>query len=283
MPDIFAYTDFRKYLADYYKDKKARSAAYSYQIMADKMGFKARDFIFRVIQGDKKLSAASVAKISLGLGHSVEESRYFMSLICFNQAGTAQEKEFYYQQMNLKTGKAGMKKDVLRLSQDRLELFSEWYHLAIRSLIEMSSFSDDYAWLANQLVPKISKKQARSSIQHLEKLGLITKDAKSVYRITEKGVATDDEVTSLSVVRFYLACLRLTSEAIRKLPKDLRNVSGVTLGISRETYGEIVEEINRFRKKIGQMARNDNHPSDVYQMQIALFPFSDPNRERREV
>ena len=36
MPDIFTYTDYRTFLADYYCNHKAENPAFSYQLLSDK-------------------------------------------------------------------------------------------------------------------------------------------------------------------------------------------------------------------------------------------------------
>lgn len=282
MPDLFSYSDYRLYLEDVYREKKEISRYYSYQVMAEKMGFKSKDFVFRVIKGDRKLSTSGIAAMSSGLEHGPEESRYFLALVCFNQAKTAAEKEFYYRQLNLRTRAEKTRGTRQRLNQRQLELFSEWHHLAIRAVIEMSDFSDDYDWLARQLHPAISRKQAVQSVRHLEKLQLIRRDEKGCYCVSQKGLATDSEVESLSLVRFYNSCARLSTDALNNMPKQLRNISGVTLGISRERYLEITDRINSFRGEITALACEDDNADQVYQMLISLFPFTNPDRGRNQ-
>lgn len=282
MNSLFTYTDYRLYLKDFYNQKKSFNHRYSYQVMAQQMGFKSKGFIYRVIKGQKSLSAAGIASVSIGLGHGAEESLYFSVLVNFNQAKTAQEKDFYYKQLNVKFDDSSANKGIQKLYKKHFELFAEWYHLAIRALIEMSQFKDDFDWLARQLQPAISKKQARSSITLLEKLNLIEKNANNIYVVTEKGLFTNSEVDSLSLVRFYQSCFKLSSEALNKIPKSQRNVSGVTLGISKKSYDEIVDELTFFRKKVGEIARQDDNPEHVYQMQLSLFPFSNLDRGRNQ-
>jgi uncharacterized protein (TIGR02147 family) len=56
MLDIFAYTDYRKLLAEYYADQKKRNSAFSYQSFASKAGFPNRGFLYNVITGSRSLS-----------------------------------------------------------------------------------------------------------------------------------------------------------------------------------------------------------------------------------
>jgi len=280
MPDIHKYTDFRKYLSDYYEEQKVRAGFFSYRLFSDKIGFKSKDFIYRVIHKDKHISRSSAFKISHAIGHSPEEGRFFENLVCLNQAKTPREKEFYFEQLSITENPEKNIKATLHLDRSQLELFSEWRHLAVRAILDMCEFKDDYAWLGKQLYPQATPKQAKDSVRQLEKLRLVRKDENGIYRITERALTTDSEVNSISLVKFYLACTRLTGQALQDLPKDKRNVSGVTLGISKKNYEEIVSRIKRFREEIAQIANCDNEADSVYQMQIALFPLSDPDRRR---
>ena len=67
MINIFDYSDFRKYLTDYYEDKKKDNPNFSYQVIANKAGVKNRGFIYNIINGDKVLSKSNTFKISQAL------------------------------------------------------------------------------------------------------------------------------------------------------------------------------------------------------------------------
>jgi uncharacterized protein (TIGR02147 family) len=276
MPNIFDYSNYRTYLQDYFAERKAKFKHFSYRYFSDKIGFKSKDFIYRVITGNKKISQTSIAKISNALGHTPEESRYFEALVNFNQAKTAQEKEFHHRQMmGTENNGAGKKHAIRKLSESQLELFADWYSLAIRALIEMVEFTDNYTWLANQLVPRITPKQAKSSVRKLEKSGLIKKDEKGIYRVTDNALATNNEVNSLALTAFYRSCARLTVDALQKLPRDKRHISGVTLGMSRKNYERLTSAINRFREEVAEIANQDDSPEQVFQLYISLFPMSE--------
>ena len=64
---IYEYLDYREFLQDYYNFKKTSSNSFSLRVFSDKIGFKAKDFISRVMNGEKNLSPSSISKISNGL------------------------------------------------------------------------------------------------------------------------------------------------------------------------------------------------------------------------
>lgn len=274
MPNIFDYTDYRAYLADYYAEQKAEKSWYSYRVLSQKIGFRSRDFIYRVIRGEKCLSQASIAKVSKGLSHSPEESKWFESLVRFNQAKTAEEKAFYLEHLRGPRTVAGKKARIRKIADHELALFAEWRHVAVRAILDMVPFKDDYTWLSRQLTPPITVHQAKQSVNHLKKLGMIEQGDDEIWQVTDKVISTDDEVQNVFLARFYQSCLRLGSEALQNQHRDKRNVAGVTLGISRKRYPEVVKAVARFRRELEELAEKDNDADIVYQFQSLLFPMS---------
>ena len=52
---IFEYLDYREFLKDYYNAKKEANPAFSLRVFSDRIGFKAKDFISRVMNGGKSI------------------------------------------------------------------------------------------------------------------------------------------------------------------------------------------------------------------------------------
>jgi len=53
MESIFTYTDYPAFLKDYIHEKKLNSNGFSFKVIADRAGFKARDYILRVMNGSR--------------------------------------------------------------------------------------------------------------------------------------------------------------------------------------------------------------------------------------
>jgi uncharacterized protein (TIGR02147 family) len=274
MLSIFDYTNYREYLADYYKDKKSDNPNYSYQVFTDRAGFKNKSFIFDVIKGNKNLSKTSIFKISQAMNHNRYEAEYFENMAAFNQARTLKERNHFFKRMGQikRYGRGAGKKSILR--KDQYEFYSKWYHVAIRSLIDMYEFKDDYKWLARQVSPLIKPKQAKESVALLERLGLISRKTNGTYKISNKTVTTGPEILSLAVQNFHVETMKMAAGAVNELPKNVRNITGLTLGISMDTYENICEEIEEFRSKILKLAERDNKADTVFRLNFHVFPMS---------
>jgi uncharacterized protein (TIGR02147 family) len=270
MNSLLSYTDYRCFLRDYFNDKKQRNKAYSYKILADRAGFKARDYLLRVMNGSRNLSQSGVCMLSQALGLSEKESDYFANLVGFNQAKRPREKDFFYEKMR-STGKYGQHQ---KLRNDQFESLSEWYYCAIRSLLPVMNFKNDINALARFLDPPISPAQAKKAVQVLERLGLIQCKAPGRYESTVPAMTTGDDVSSIALMRFHKQSLDLARRALEVYPSSKRDVSGVTMSLSETGYEKIRDEIRRFRKRTMDIASADCAENAVFQLNVQLFPLS---------
>ena len=269
---VFEYLDYREFLRDYYNSKKEVNPAFSLRVFSDKIGFKAKDFISRVMSGSKNLSNQSIPKVASGLRLGKHETEFFIGLVKFNQAESTEERNAAFEEMQaaLKVARFSEKQHVLGHVQ--YQVYSHWRHLTIRSLIGMFGFDGDYEKLAKQVHPHITADEAKKSVKLLEECELIKKDESGKYVLTESAITTGDRTSKLALRGFHQHCLKLAADSIDRDMPGTRHVSGLTLGISKEGYERIVERINAFRKEIALIAEEDQNSDKVFQLEFAMFP-----------
>ena len=66
---------------------------------------------------------------------------------------------------------------------------------------------------------------------------------------------------------------KLATPAI-DLPVNERNFSGVTMGLSRESYNKIETVLDECRQKIISIAAEDKNIEQVYRLNLQLFPLT---------
>ena len=269
---VFEYLDYREFLRNYYNSKKEENPAFSLRVFSDKIGFKAKDFISRVMSGSKNLSNQSIPKVASGLRLGKHETEFFIGLVKFNQAETTEERNAAFEEMQaaLKVARFSEKQHVLGHVQ--YQVYSHWRHLTVRSLIGMFGFNGDYEALAKQVRPHITAEEAKKSVQLLEECELIKKDKSGKYVLTENSITTGDRTSKLALRGYHQHCLKLAADSIDRDPPGSRHISGLTLGISQEGYERIVERINAFRKEIALIAEEDQNIDKVFQLEFAMFP-----------
>ena len=272
---IYEYLDYRQYLTDYYQFKKLHSSGFSLRTFSDRIGFKTKDFILRVMRGDKNLSAQSVPMVAQALKLGKRESEFFEALVGFNQAGTTEERDNWFSQLQITLKAARFTSTQLRLAHHQYQVYSQGYHLAVRSLIGLHGFAGDYAALAARMHPRISPEEARQSVALLENCGLVICDAQGQYTLTRTAITTGDRVSRFALQGYHQHTLKLGSASIDADAPSTRNISGLTLGISQKGYARIVERLNAFRKEVAQIADEDAEADRVYQLQLLLFPLSE--------
>lgn len=272
MKSVFFYSDYRAFMADYFDEQKATKYGFSYQYFANKAGIKARDFIYRVIKGSKNLSNTSSLKIAQAMDLKKKEIDFFQALVSFNQSTAHEEKMHYYQQMSEIKQKSNRTPKLALLEDDQIEFHAKWYHAVVRSLIGLISFSGDYEELASRVIPAITVREAKKSVALLERLGLIYKDNDGMYHITTATITTGDAFRSMALHTYYRNCFKLMENSMDTIDRSERNISGLTLGVSKESYKAMVDRLADLRKEFILLAQDDSKADQVYNVTIGLYP-----------
>jgi len=270
---IFEYLDFRKFLKDYFEEKKIHCPFFSYKYFAGKAGFNNKGFMYNIINGLKKLSTSNVLKLCSALQLDKKECEYFRNLVAMNQASSPVEKDHFFKQME-GIKKQPKKPDVWIVRKDQYEFYSKWHHSAVRALIGMHQGQKDPAWFGRRLHPAISGREARRSIELLLRLGFISQKSDGFYALCSKTISTGQEVKGIALYNFYLQHTGLVSNAIKGLTKNCRRFEGVTLGISRQSYEKIGAEFESFVDKALSIAEQDKEADRVYQLMLQLYPLT---------
>jgi uncharacterized protein (TIGR02147 family) len=274
VPYIFDYTDFRQFLRDFYALQKKSLKCFSYKYFSNKAGFKNKGFIYNIFNGTKRLSKTNVFRLCSAMNLNQHECDYFENMVAYNQATSPDEREHFFRRMQSAKvpGRKRTKTQIVR--SDQYEFYSQWHHSVIRSLVDLQNAGDDYKWLAKHVRPQISAWDARRSLELLKRLGLVVKTPGGAYKIKDRSISTGHDVRSTALFAFYLQHLKLAADALQKVPRDKRNFSGITLGISKATYDRICEELRALFEKIMAMVEEDKNADSVYQLNFQLYPVS---------
>jgi uncharacterized protein (TIGR02147 family) len=270
MNSVYEYSDYRSFLREYFDEKKRESKGFSLKVLADRAGFKARDYLLRVMNGARNLSQSGAVMLSQALRLSGKETEYFTNLVAFNQAEIPREKEFFFKKMSeVCAGGAHQ-----RLRQDQFDYFSEWYYGALRSLLPVIDFRGDYGETGKFLDPPLTAVQTRKAVELLLGLGLLSKDKAGKFTVPASQLTGGDEVASAALARFHRQSLDLARRAIDYFPGKQRDISGVTMSLSSAGFDALKAEIQAFRKRVMGIAEKDSNEEAVYQVNIQMFPLS---------
>lgn len=269
-PSVFEYLDYRAYLRDFYDAEKARRPAFSYRYFARRAGQASPNFLKLVIEGKRNLGKESISAFAGALDLDKEETLFFSELVTFSQATTQEEKNRYFSRIAASRNfrRAG------RIDGELFEYLSHWHIPAIRELTATSGFREDPKWIAAQLRPTITAREAAHALKVLLRLGLIRRTDDGRIERGEPSWTTGHEVQSFAVVNYHQEMLTRAIEAMTSVPQAERDVSSLTVCVKTSTVAEIKRRIHAFNEELLALCDADQDPELVVQIGLQCFPLS---------
>lgn len=222
------------------------------------------------MKGEKALAKRSTLLIAKAMDLKKKETDYFEAMVNFNNAININEKEYYFQKIQFlcKNNKTSI------IRENQFTYFAQWYYSAIRELVSIIDWGNDYKILANAVHPKITPKQAEKSVELLVDLGMIKKMPSGRYIKLNKAITSGDQVTSLAIQKLQKQTIELGLLTLENAKKAHKDISTLTLSVSEHGFHKIKEEILLFRKKMVGISKEDEAADRVYQINVQLFPIS---------
>jgi uncharacterized protein (TIGR02147 family) len=269
--DVFAYADYRHFLAAYYAHRKASDYGFSYRSFARAAGFSSPNYLKLVIDGKRNLTDEMAQRFAAAIGLSGQQLDYFCELVAFNQARNSEQRARHYERLRSFQGY----KRVHVLDADAAAYHSQWYIPAIRELAACRDFRADPKWIAARLVPRISARAAREGLDVLVNLGLLVPDKKRGYKQHEPIVSTPpNAVLGHHIATYHRALLERAAESIDLVPRDQRELGAVTLSLNATRIVALKRELVQFRDSILQRYGADTDGTRVVQLNYQMFPLS---------
>lgn len=268
--NVFEYVDLSKFLEDFYLAKKEKSKCFSYRQFARNANV-SPSLLQDVIVGRRSLSEVAAVKFSSAMKLNKNESEYFLWVVRFNKAKTPEAKNAAFAEISRYRTKAKMK----FLDQDQFDFYSQWYHSTVRLLTTFKCFDESPEWIANTLNPKITPKQAKDSLNLLERLKLLVRNSNGNLEISQGILSTDYELNSLAIRNYNRSMMTMGTESIDSIGREFREISTLQISISENGFKEIKERIRRFKEEIMEVAVNEKvDPELIYHMNLQLFPLT---------
>jgi uncharacterized protein (TIGR02147 family) len=271
MIDIFSYFDYRTYLKDYFAESKKTCKAFSHQFFADKAGIKSTGFMLHVINGQRNLTVPVLLKVAKAINLDNPQTEYFETLVALNQAKNQSEKEYFLQKLLEKRRIA----KTFRIEDRQIEFYSEWYHAAIRELVNVVGNNGDVSKMAKLLTPSVSPAKVRESLSLLLELGLIRETSDNHYEITHQYIEGDDPALRTAIIAFQRSMLTLAGKSWDNCPAGEVSAHTLTLALSEKLAEELKSDMEQFKKKsIEKILADKDTAQRVYQVNMNLFPLS---------
>lgn len=270
MKSVYEYLEYREYLNDYYLFRKKKRDSFSLRFFGDKIQIDA-SYLSKIMKLERHISTKSLPLLCDYLKLPYEEENYLCHLVAFNKSKKEVEREIFFKKLiSLRPRKQR------NLERSQYEFYSEWYYSALRSILEFTEFyeGDSYRDLGEQLSPPISAREAKKGIELLKHLELIAQNDEGRYIIADKAISSGDSWRSVAINAYQKKVIELSADSIDNHPKEIRDISTVTMNITESEFVEIKKMIKEFRSSVIEYVNEAAEPDQTYQLNMQLIPLS---------
>ena len=275
MKEIVEYTDYRKFIQDYYDERK-RCSAFSWHAFAQKAGFSSDVYLKYVCEGKKNLSIASAGSVASAMGLVGFEYDYFILMVSYAHAKSDTAKRAAFEERCA----LAQSHKIRVLGKEEFDYFKSWKNSVIRELAPHMPGAKPLE-MARACKQKITATEVSETLDFLVKAKLLKKDRNGNYVQTDKAIVMGD-VDVVPVVARDLQ-RQMGEFAIQSLPLPLseRVMSGYTLGLTDRAYERIKKEIKDFDRRVVAIATEEDEADRVYRLNLQLFPMSERLGKKR--
>ena len=275
--NIYDYTDYRFLLKDYYSHQKKEVQSFSFRYFAERAGV-SPSVLKDIIEGRRRLSIAVMQKYAVVMNLTPKETDYFGTVVQFVNSKSNDEKNLYFNRLLRLRGNSAIK----FIDEGQYEFFRCWYHSAMREMVTLPGFREDYDWIARRCLPHITAAQAKRSIEMMLKLGILRRNEQGKLEPADPMISSEYEMKSFVLRNFHAEMIGLAREALERFEPLEREISSLTFGLSAKCYERIKERIRTFKQELINMVIDDTSDSEtVCQCNFQLFPLMEKETETK--
>jgi uncharacterized protein (TIGR02147 family) len=268
--DVFAFRDYRQFLRAYYEAGKAGGQAVTLRAFSKRAGLRSPNYLKLVMDGERNLTPPMASRFAEAAGLRAEGAEYFCELVAFNQAKTAVERGRAYERLR----RFPRYRKVYKLDAAQESYHSSWYLPALRELVAHKDFNEDPRWIARQLLPAISPREAERALATLLELGLLERDSSGRLVQSDPLVTAPDGPLGHHVVSYHRSMMERAAAALDAIPRAEREIAALTLCLSNAQVVELKERLERFREELLQVYAAGRDATRIVQVNLQMFPLS---------
>ena len=268
--NIYDYSDYRKFLQEFYELEKSLDSSFSYRVFAAAVGMDA-SLLLKILQGKRHISPKCIDVFVNFFHFKDAKAEYFREMIAYGKAKNDEDVRSHFETLQ-KMRPAACRE----LDEARYRYFQQWYYPMIRSALDVFNYrgTQDAAALGECCIPKLSASQVENAVDALLQLGLA--HARNDGRVvpTEAHLKTMEHWLSACISDYQSGIAELAGKSIQNTPKEKRDISTLTMALDSRQIDKIREILAKTRKAIVNVV-NAMPPQicdSVYQLNFQLFP-----------
>jgi uncharacterized protein (TIGR02147 family) len=275
---LSAYTDFRKYLKDYYLMKVAETKGslrpYGYAQFSVAADIKSPAYLKLIIEGRRNLSPSMILKFAKALEFSKDETEEFRLLVLFGQAQDPLERNRHLKDLaelrvnhQLRTGE---------LPSDIWDKVPGWVAWVLYAMADQKDVEFQPHVLRALMRNKPSLDEVKKSLSRLLESGELQRDPETHEVVKARELMAGVENVPVALVRklqaelIYLGLESLFQDS----PLD-REFGALTFALTEEEFEHLKFELRHLRKRLFKdfaVNRKSVKGDRVFQLNIQLFP-----------
>ncbi len=268
--DIYEYSNFRAYIKDRFMELKSWDKKYSLRYLAKRLDLSSNSHLKMVMDGDHNLSIRLAKKLAHFYRLSRQEADFFLALVQYGQAKSTREKSEALDELRRVSHFAR----IHQLELDQFDYYNDKLMLILRELVALPDFKEESRWISTQLPFKATKREISTSIEKLLRLKLLKRNAGGELKASYPHITTGSSFDGVAIKGYYMNGFSMAADSL-ELDGERRQVGGMTMAISKETYKRIVGHFNEFMNMIRTEIGADQNPEEVYQLVMGFHPLTE--------
>lgn len=262
----FDYDDYREVLKAVFESRKESQPQFSYKALAEILGIDPAG-TFRVLNKERHLPARCVSRAIDFLGLTGRTAEYFVLMTSYGR-----ERRKSARQEILR--KAQELRDVPRrhLAPNELSVLRDWWVIAVRCAIEVLEGRAIPEEIASRIVPEVRVSDVKEALDLLLDLGIARKAPGGALRIVDQHLTVDGESGRSAVAEFQGKILGLAAESVDRFPRELRDISTLTVTVDEQAFEDIRSILKDCRRRIQSRVGDVVHPDRALQVAFSIFP-----------
>ncbi|MDB5037478.1 MAG: hypothetical protein JWQ35_1006 [Bacteriovoracaceae bacterium] len=263
---VLEHSNYRSFLKSTLVEKQDKNPAYSMRSFAILLGL-TQSALSQVFSGKKNLSLESANRISNKLGLHENEIEYFRTLV---QIETTRDIDLK-RSLLTRAQALNPKRDLQDLSVELFSVISDWYHLAIKNMLDLDHFEFTPTNIARRL--GISKIEVELAIERLIRLEMIEVDSahKGKYRKVKDHTIVRSAVPNEALRKFHRQMLQKAIESLETQTPREKMIGSETFAISEEVLPKATEIAEEFFKKMAALSCKSKKRTQVYHLSVQFF------------
>lgn len=268
--NIYDYSDYRKFLQEFYELEKSLDPTFSYRIFAAAINMDA-SLLVKILQGKRHVSTKNIEAFVQFFRFKEGKAEYFREMVAYGKAKNDEQVRKHFETLQK------MRPSSCReLDEARYRYFQQWFYPMIRSALDVFDYRgpEHAAALGDSCIPKISANQVENAVDALLQLGLVHRRKDGRIVPTDAHLKTKEHWLSASISDYQKSIAELAHRSIAETPKEERDISTLTMALDSSQIQRIRDIIAEARRSIVNVA--NSMPSQicdsVYQLNFQLFP-----------